>query len=254
VFFNKNKRINISYKNRLIFIHIPKCGGTSLARSLGFNFSTYHTTIVEAKERINPLLYKYFFKFAVIREPIDRFVSLYSYAKMPVSLYHDNINDNPNKKPHLDYALLKDASINDCVDYLLEGKLKHEVKWGLQWLPQTNWIEDKNGNILVDYLGCFNRLQEDFMYIKNKLKLKSNLSNLNKSERKKDIKSMLTPKNISILEEYYAKDLITFTKFTASKEGLQFLIRNVLMIFMKIRISHKEVLSCTMVILQIQAT
>lgn len=76
----------ISYKHKIVFIHIPKTGGTSITNGLGIeqlkenlHGTEYsHFTSNEIKEAY-PKIWKKFFKFTIIRNPFDRLVSEWAY-------------------------------------------------------------------------------------------------------------------------------------------------------------------------------
>ena len=76
----------ISHKHQCIFIHIPRTGGTSiehwfLNHTMGNkNLPLKHLTAPQAK-----LIYKDYwndyYKFSIIRNPYNRFVSMFRYQK-----------------------------------------------------------------------------------------------------------------------------------------------------------------------------
>lgn len=82
----------ISRKHKMIFIHIPKTGGTSITCGLGIepvkenlHGTEYsHLTADKIKEAY-PVLWKQFFKFTIVRNPFDRMVSEWAYQKKPRS-------------------------------------------------------------------------------------------------------------------------------------------------------------------------
>lgn len=134
------ERINYSEIHDCIFIHIPKTAGSSIARLLGLEVSshlTYQELIRTEFYAGNPELPV----FAIVRDPLARFISLYNYARMPISAYHNNIE--PNKAlygPHSDYQLLSDADLDDAIEHLIHQRLVHDRRWN-QWLPQTFWTQ-----------------------------------------------------------------------------------------------------------------
>ena len=73
---------NVSSKYPLIFLHIPKCAGTSLCNMLQIpKDSRGHGSYEELKRRINPEIWNNHKKFTVVRNPFDRIVSTYAYRK-----------------------------------------------------------------------------------------------------------------------------------------------------------------------------
>ena len=138
------ENVNYSEKYNCIFIHIPKTAGSSIAQLLGLSGSS-HLTYSE-------LLQTRFYQnhpelpaFAVVRDPLSRFISLNNYARMPISAYHNNID--PAQAPygaHDDYALLAEASLDQAVAALIAGRLVHDRRWN-QWRPQTVWTQAASG-------------------------------------------------------------------------------------------------------------
>lgn len=71
----------ICHKNKIIFIHIPKCAGVSISTAFGYNTnlaSGRHYTSKEYKEKY-PYEYKTYYKFAFVRNPYSRILSFYNY-------------------------------------------------------------------------------------------------------------------------------------------------------------------------------
>jgi len=209
----QNKKITIInyHPYKILFIHIPKTAGTSISDALGFKNST-HATIQEARVKIAWLRFKIAYKFAFVRNPWDRFLSLYRYAKMPESKYHSSIN--PEKAvygKHLDYDLLQNASLEQCAHYLLEGKLKHDTGWN-HWQPQINWLQDKKGKIPLNFIGRYETLETDFRTIQKKLKITKNLGHINPSSREKkdNYQTYYNENTKKIIADFYKKDIDYF--------------------------------------------
>ncbi len=203
--------INFSSSPPYIFIHIPKTGGSSIAHSLNIKKSS-HATALEARKKLYWWQYRRSFKFALVRNPWDRFLSLYNYARMPENLYHSAIN--PEKSlygKHQDYDLLKNASLEDCARYLMEGKLKHSNIWN-HWQPQVNWLLNKHGKIDLDYIGRFEDIQNEINYIFKKLKIHATIQHLNASRpiNQKSYKEAFTEKSKEIIFNFYQKDIQLF--------------------------------------------
>lgn len=201
----KKKEFLVNESDKFLFIHIPKNAGTSIASGLGFEV-TSHIKAFEIKKRYGADYLNKRFSFSIIRNPIDRFISLYNYSRMEISYYHNNLN--PSKSfygKHLDYEILKNASLFECALLLKQGKLKHDNSWN-HWQPQYTWLFDELGNIkLVDKIYRIDNLielEEDLFNLHN---YKVNFKTLNKSNNYVD-RNLISPKTLEILFEYYKKD------------------------------------------------
>ena len=197
---------NINYKHNYIFVHIPKNAGTSICKALGFE----HSTHAEAKQYKEMLGKKYdqFFSFCFVRNPFDRFISTYNYARLQESYYHSNIHPGKSKYgKHLDYEILKNATLEEAVDLLLEGKLTHDHAWN-HWRPQTEWILGTNGKLIVDYVGRVENIEADFKNICQKIQLKQEieLPVLNAAKTTKSSVGLISPNMQEKLSRFYKKD------------------------------------------------
>lgn len=201
--------INVDHDQKIIFIHIPKTAGTSIANLLGFTAGTSHITAKEVKQNLCKKEFSTYFKFCFVRNPWDRFISLYNYARLEESYYHSSVNPEKSRHgKHLDFDLLKNASLSDCADYLLEHKLKHDLAWN-HWQEQINWIYDDQGKILVDYIGKFENLEDDIIDILKKIGAKKNLKRMNSSVIKNNRK-VLDVKTRDIIKDFYKNDIEKF--------------------------------------------
>ena len=83
----------------LIFFHIPKNAGVSIRRILEidtkmhpFNFSRTTNLGIDIKKYTDPEIFKNYYKFAVVRNPWDRMVSLYHFRKKENDLFMHNMS------------------------------------------------------------------------------------------------------------------------------------------------------------------
>ena len=98
---------------------------------------------------------------------------------------------------------------------LKEKFSKKEHFWFIR--PQTDFIFKKNGGLAIDFLGKLETIDNDFMYIRKKSRLKvCNLPKRNISKAKaqdnleinsiEDIKESLSSQAIQLIIELYGKD------------------------------------------------
>jgi chondroitin 4-sulfotransferase 11 len=137
---------------RLIFIHIPKTAGTSIDLAFGLKCICCgtHAPWRDYRRRFAAKWASYF-KFAIVRNPWERLVSSYCYARMTSSYYHDL---KTSGKKHPDYDKLKDTSFADALRR--HKSLRHPC-----WSSQSTWICDEKGNVMLDAVCRFERLEQD---------------------------------------------------------------------------------------------
>jgi hypothetical protein len=145
----------ISHQYKLIFIHINKAAGLSVENAFGATTLFDHSLPKDIIEKIGIDLWSQYFKFSIVRNPWDRFVSM----------YHFRIQNNMENHKSFE------RFITDNVDNLLKR-------------PQLEWISDENGNVLMDFVGKFENLQKDFNYVCSAVGANLTLPHLNKSEHR----------------------------------------------------------------------
>lgn len=193
----------ISNSLKLIFVHIPKNAGTAITNSKTAKFFMGgHHSAKEIKSQY-PREWNEYFKFAVVRNPWDRVVSNYEYARMESSYWHSSDSSKPYAT-HFDYHTLKDKSFEECVNMLYENRssLKHQG-----WAPQYVWISDNEKNVLVDKVFYHETLDTDEEFNK----LIPDLEKVNLSSRKSNnYKDYYTEDLIRKVSEIYEYDINLF--------------------------------------------
>jgi|TARA_Y100000780_G_C13692535_1_gene420135 hypothetical protein len=179
--FNE-KLYNKSFdEKKCIFIHIPKAAGTSIGEALFNNGRTGHYEWRYYK--IDKIKFHTYFKFAFVRNPYDRLVSSYFYLQQGGKNKSDHeFNDRVLSK-YLDFE-----------DFVLNGLDDKEVSnWG-HFKKQSDFIyDDVSKSIVVDYLGYFENISEDY----NNLRYKLGGAKLGKAN----------PSNRNAFTEYYTKEM-----------------------------------------------
>ena len=73
----------IDHDNKIVFIHIPRTGGTSIKSALNLHDKIYKEDVYHMSANDIPKECEDYFKFTFVRNPFDRFVSLYFYSSLP---------------------------------------------------------------------------------------------------------------------------------------------------------------------------
>jgi hypothetical protein len=204
----------IDAERQFLFVHIPKNAGTSIAGTFGFSETTHHTS-AQLKELLGATFDRYF-KAAVVRNPWDRFLSLYQYATAPESEYHSSTRpDKARFGKHLDFDTLNGASLRRCAELLVEGKLHHDQFWN-HWQPQCEWLVGNSNEILVDHVGRVERIDEFVEFVSRRLGIASppKLPRLNESRSHSRepfaYRAHFDPGTREIVGDYYRRDIALF--------------------------------------------
>lgn len=148
----------ISDEKKLIFVHIPKNAGTSIENHLKMR-ETGHKVWFVYRDRF-PNEWQNYTSFAVVRNPIDRFVSCYRYARMEKSYWH-NVNGQAVYGKHPDYDICAALDINTVVKEFVRRRitLKHRG-----WLPQFIWVCDAKYAVMVNRIIRYEALSSELAH------------------------------------------------------------------------------------------
>jgi hypothetical protein len=200
--------LNRDLDNRYIYFHVPKTAGTAIAQGLGLP-RTYHTSYRRAEYYLDTEIERYF-TFSFVRNPFDRFLSLYYYARLDQSAHHSSLaGEKSTYGKHSDYDLLKNASLKECAQYLLEGRLQHDRHWN-HWKPQSFWLKNERDEINLDFIGRFETIEESVQEINARLETNITLQKTNASRASSDYSAMYDTETKGIISKYYAEDLDRF--------------------------------------------
>jgi hypothetical protein len=182
---------------RTIFVHVPKCAGSSiestLAKMCGMEKPGGHTTAM-AYRRAFPREFASYFKFTVVRDPLDRFLSAFHYLrKEPIHPAHNN-------------QLAHDCETAEEFALALSTLPQ---PWGMIHLrQQTDFVCDNAAVILVDAVYRFESIETEWLEICRRLNIPdAPLPVLNSSPRPDVIPSPIVT---DFVRTNYAKDYSVF--------------------------------------------
>lgn len=135
---------NLFYKNKSIFIHVPKCAGTSISLSL-LGHQVGHKRYIDYEEELGREIQDYFI-FTIVRNPISRFISAYNY-----------ISSGGMTKKDKDFLRSNAKYFQGNPNDFLTALLKENKKY-LHFKPITDFIVSKNNNINLNYI---HKIEED---------------------------------------------------------------------------------------------
>lgn len=158
-------------ERKAIFVHITKSAGTSVALSL-FGALPYHYTASQYRVIFGRNDFNRFFKFTFVRNPWDRLYSAYSYLK--------NGGWDDNDRRWSDENL---GHITSFEQFVMEWLTVERLESHKHFWPQSWFIKDAKGNILVDYVGYFETIDADFRLISERVNPQAKLAHTNASKR-----------------------------------------------------------------------
>jgi hypothetical protein len=162
----------VSHEFRFIFVHIQKTAGKSFLHALGLPLGADHRFADVQRAAYGEEIWNTYFKFAIVRDPWDRLVSG----------YHYRLSGGSRSPDDLARAKLYPRSFRKfCanLDYFIGLPNEHMFR------PQYQWISDADGNSLMDFVGRFEHLQEDFGVICERIGLQGvELPHINKSKHR----------------------------------------------------------------------
>jgi hypothetical protein len=213
----------LSVRHRLLFVHIAKTGGSSIRRVLkrhlrwrdpyaipmaitgnlaqGLRYRIpgklpRHSKAIMAKEMLAPGFWDELFKFVIVRNPWDLQVSAYHYLK----------RDKP--------GLVHDLPDFDAFVRFKMDRDRQEYRHALDEMSeiQSHYVTDMDGSLIVDFIGRFERLKDDFAEVCRLADLPPmSLPHEKKSTRRKeDYRTYYTAETAELVAAHYAEDIERF--------------------------------------------
>lgn len=193
-------------ERKLIFFHIPKVAGFSIEKFLypvEMDYRIFHENVVYGLhngkmaqhldyEGLLPYVGQEFmdeaFKFAFVRNPWDRLHSAFSYLK-----------------PHYIKSF---GSFEGFVKNACEQVVKGKYGPTAHIKPQYDYLVDKNGKSVLNYIGKYESLAESFDILKGMIGIEGKLPHLNRSGLKSETyQEAYTPETIALVANAYKKEI-----------------------------------------------
>ena len=101
------------------------------------------------------------------------------------------------------------SDTNDFNDFVLNWLTTERLYSHIHFWPQSRFVLDHKGKLLVDYIGYFETINEDFAVIARRLNTEASLSHTNASPRK-DYRSVYSAAAAQKVLELYREDVDLF--------------------------------------------
>lgn len=172
----------LSLRYKFLFIHTAKTGGTSVRDALGYYKWTdpwrlpmflcsklsgvtghrlgikfpRHAKAIAAREMLPRELYDALFKFAFVRNPWD----------LQVSSYHHIRRERPRLVEHL-------SSFDDFLRWKFSEARPYQFHVDTSIDVQSDYVVDLHGEVIVDFIGRYETLNDDFHRACRKIGIKT---------------------------------------------------------------------------------
>lgn len=186
-----------NYRHKLVFIHVPKCGGTSVLSALnrGARVPRYHADW-RAYRQADPAAFNNFFKFAIVREPADRLLSAYHYLRAGGNRVDDQW-----------ISALINERFDSFDQFVLEHLDPHTVHEHLLFKPQYLFLYDGTVACQVDQVIKYENFADEVPQLLQRIGLgRDQLGHTNRSTRVDAESGPLSPRVLEHINRLYQRD------------------------------------------------
>jgi hypothetical protein len=208
----------VSYHPPFMFVHIDKAAGSNIQHALRpfmkvtgrsklrrlpgllgslnrvgglyrqLEFSE-HAPAEKVRRCLPPAVYDGLCKFAFVRNPWDRLVSRHAYLLRKTEHGHSReVNDLGGFDAYLRWELARTGK---------KGGMRH----------QADYILGPDGRLIVDFLGYFERLEDDFAEICRRIGIPASLPPPKTGKPRRDYRSFYNDETRELVAKAYARDI-----------------------------------------------
>ena len=187
----------------IVFIHIPRSAGSSFDLALYGRFMG-HVRAVSIRQWANSQI-KSLPSFAITRNPWERLVSSFRVARRGSGTggeFHAKVF-----RPERYQICAFETFESFVVEWLSNRDLR---KLDPIFQPQSRFLCDRGGSVLVDHVGRIENLGPTLEFIREHLGFVLQIPHANRSGDQIDYRKLYTSKTIEITQQLYAEDIERF--------------------------------------------
>jgi len=210
----------LSNKYKFLFVHIAKTGGTSVRAALspyrwrdpayypmwlcskisrmtghriGVKFPR-HAKVIAAQEMLPREYFNDLFKFVFVRNPWD----------LQISSFHHIRRERPQ-------LLQGMTDFSEFLRWKLDPSRPWQYHVDTSIEKQSDYVVDLDGKVIVDYIGRYENLQNDFNHICNSIGIATfDLPHKRKAIDRQDYRQYYTDETHAMVADYFRRDIELF--------------------------------------------
>ena len=194
----------ICHGKKAIFIHIPRNAGRSMEAYIGGKRpSNPHHTDIKILRAIEDGKYSDYFSFAIVRNPLDRMVSIFHH-------YIDGGN-----KSKADRKIQKALSTMGFYSFIRNLEALPDIIPGYHQelhpfiMEQHSYIFGHDDRMLLDYIARYEDIEQNAQYIGKRLGIQGSFPHKNRSDHE-PYKNYYDPELVYIVRRRYHRDIELF--------------------------------------------
>lgn len=175
-----------------VFIHINKCGGTSVEKALGL--PKIHDTAMQRRDRIGAARWAEMATFSIVRHPYDKVASHYRYR------VETNQTDLATRR----------IDLNDWVRRAYGDRDPALYDKPLMFAPCLDWLTDETGTMMVDHVARLETIATDWPRIQSLIGTQAELPHTNATTDRHRAADALDETSRTIIAQRFAVDFESF--------------------------------------------
>ncbi|WP_426618553.1 sulfotransferase family 2 domain-containing protein [Pseudomonas rustica] len=197
---NKSMSASVAFpkafqQHSCLFIHVPKCAGSSVCEAMFDGWRPGHLPLYWYEEQF-PRQFSTTFKFAFVRDPLERAYSAYAFLR----------GNELSGRDHSAQQLVR--QFRDFDDFVARWLHPENITRQLHFAAQTDFLTDSLGHLALDFIGYQEHLQRDFHLVCEHLGVAGRLPHLNSSRQRQPMpaRQFCTALTRQRVREVYARD------------------------------------------------
>ena len=197
---NKSMSANVRFpdafsRHSCLFIHVPKCAGSSICSALFDGWMPGHLPLYWYEQQF-PQAFSSSFKFAFVRDPLERAYSAYAFLR----------GNRLGRRDQAAQALV--GHYRDFDDFIGRWLHPETIHKQMHFAPQSDFLTDSLGRLALDFVGYQEHLQRDFQLLCEQLQVQTRLPHVNSTQQRHStpVRDICSVRTRRLVRRVYQRD------------------------------------------------